>query len=747
MPVALNDDQSALARTVAGFAERHGARESTRKDAANHRAGERPDHWLELVTLGLHAAHLPEEVGGQGGGIEDIAVVIGEAGRALLPGPLLPTVCASAVVSTADLDNAATGILKRFADGTTATVLGPQPSLTVSEHNGRTRLDGESAATLGAASAELFVLAAQAVNTADGTPRWLVVDRQSAGVDVAVEDGVDLGRDVAVVGFCDVDVTDAVRLGGIDAETAADIVVAMMAVEAAGLIAWFSEAATEFVKSRNQFSRPIGAFQAVQHRTAQLRITSELATASAWDGVRGLTDSPRQRSHAVAGAAVMALGRAVHAAVECLALHGAIGFTWEHDVHLYWRRAITLAGLAGPVESWEARLGEAAVDGPRDFTLTLPDDEQDFRRHVAKVLDQAAALSNPHPSPMGDSDAVNTGPRRTLLAENGLVAPCWPRPWGLDANPLQQLIVQAAFDRRGLEQPSMAIGQWVLPVVLKHGTLEQIEALAAISLRGELIWCQLFSEPDAGSDVASLTLRAIKTDGGWLLSGQKIWTTQAHLADWGLCLARTGAEDSTHPKHHGLSMFLIDMTNPQLDVRPIKQANGEAEFNEVFFNDAFVPDAMLLGQPGEGWTLTIDTLAQERLFIGTYRETGNEARIRRIITDGQYAGTRDDALRALGRVSARGAAIAAMNLRETLRRLQGHSPGPATSIGKAAASMLHVDAAAAALNLIGPAGALNETRCEPVFHELDIPTWVIGGGTLEIQLNTIATFVLGLPRR
>ena len=742
MPVALNDDQSALAQTVAGFAERHGARESTRKETANHKTGERPDHWLELISLGLHAVHLPEEVGGQGGSVEDIAVVIGEAGRALLPGPLLPTVCASAVVSTAELDDAATCILKRFAAGTTATVLGAQSPLTLSDHDDTTRLDGECAVTLGAASAELFVVAA--ANASDRAPVWLVVDRQNARVDVAVEDGVDLGRDLAVVRFCDVDVTDAVRLSGIDADQAADIVVALMAVEAAGIIAWCSDAATEFAKSRSQFGKPIGAFQAVQHRAAQLRITSELATASAWDGVRGLTDTAGQRSHAVAGAAIMALGRAVHAAVECLALHGAIGFTWEHDVHLYWRRAITLAGLAGPVESWEARLGEVAVDDPRNFTVTLPVDEEDFRRQVAEVLDQAAALANPHQSPMGNNDAVATGPRRTLLAEHGLVAPSWSRPWGLDANPLQQLIVQEEFDHRGLDQPSMAIGQWVLPVVLKHGTPEQIEALAAASLRGELIWCQLFSEPDAGSDVASLTLRATKTDGGWLLSGQKIWTTQAHLADWGLCLARTGAEDS---KHRGLSMFLIDMTNPKLDVRPIKQANGEAEFNEVFFNDAFVPDAMLLGQPGEGWALTIDTLAQERLFIGTYRDTGNEARIRRIISDGQYAGTRDDALRTLGRISARGAAIEAMNLRETLRRLQGHGPGPATSIGKAAASMLHVDAAAAALNLIGPLGALSEIQCEPVFHELDIPTWVIGGGTLEIQLNTIATFVLGLPRR
>jgi len=743
MPVALDDDQSALAQAVSGFAERHGARESTRKDTVKHKAGERPDHWLDLVSLGLHAVHLPEEVGGQGGSIEDLAVVVAEAGRALLPGPLLPTVCASAIVSTADVDDATADVLERFAGGAPGAVLGPPSSVAISERAGRMRLDGRSAATQGAASAELFVVAARPGSTAD-TPVWFVVDRQSAGIDVDIVDGVDLGRDLAVVRFSDVDVTDAVRLSGIDADGAADVIVAMMAAEAAGVIAWCSDSATEFVKSRNQFGRPIGAFQAVQHRVAQLRITSELATASAWDAVRGLADTSGQRSHAVAGAAVMALGRAVHAAVECLALHGAIGFTWEHDVHMYWRRAVALAGLAGPVESWEARLGEAAVDGPRDFSLTLPDAEADFRRRTADVLDQAAALSNPHVSPMGDNDAVAIGPRRTLLAERGLVVPSWPRPYGLDASPLQQLIAQEEFDRRGLEQPSMAIGQWVLPVVLKHGRPEQIEALAVPTLRGELIWCQLFSEPDAGSDVASLTLRATKTDGGWVLSGQKIWTTQAHLADWGMCLARTGDEDS---KHRGLSMFLIDMANPQLDVRPIKQANGEADFNEVFFDDAFVPDEMLLGQPGEGWALTIDTLAQERLFIGTYRETGNEQRIRRIINDGQYAGSRDDALRTLGRISARGAAIAAMNVRETLRRLQGHDPGPATSIGKAAASMLHVDAAAAALNLIGPAAALSETQCEPVFHELDIPTWVIGGGTLEIQLNTIATFVLGLPRR
>lgn len=745
MPVALNDEQLALAQSVTSFAERHDSRGCVRKDTVEHQLGILPALWSELVDLGLNAVHLSEAVGGQGGDMGDLAVVIGEAGRALLPGPLLPTVCASAIVSDASPQVTVSEVLKRLAAGATAAVILPQPTVTAADRHGRVRLDGTVATVLGAASADLLVVGARADSGTDlNNLRWFVVEKGTAGVEVTAEEGVDLARDVASVRFRDADVTEAARLFSIDADRAADLTVALMAVEAAGVIAWCSDAATAFVKSRIQFGRPVGAFQAVQHRVAQLRITSELATASAWDAVRGLSENATQRTHAVAAAAIMSVGRAVHAAVECLCLHGAIGFTWEHDLHLYWRRAIALAALARPVESWEARLGEIAIEGPRDFSLTLPETEPAFRNEVGDILDQAAELSNPYRSLMGDGDAVATGPRRTLLADHGLVAPALPSPHGMDAGPLQQLIIQEEFDRRGLQEPTMAIAQWLLPIVLNHGTPEQVKALAGPTLRGELVWCQLFSEPDAGSDVASLTLRATQVEGGWTLRGQKIWTTHAHLADMGLCLARTGTEDS---KHRGLTIFLIDMADPHLEVRRIKQANGDAEFNEVFFNDLFVPDSMMLGQPGQGWALTIETLAQERLFIGTYRDTGNEQRIRQIILNKQYAGSREDAVRALGRISARGAAIAAMNVRETLRRLQGYSPGPATSIGKAAASMLHVDAAAAALNLIGPAGLLSEKHCEPVFHELDIPTWVIGGGTLEIQLNTIASFVLELPRR
>ncbi|WP_280437646.1 acyl-CoA dehydrogenase [Nocardia carnea] len=737
MPVALTADQAALAETVAGFADRYAARDYTRKHTDRLKQGNLPEFWPELVALGLTGVHLPEAVGGQGGTLDDLAVVLAESGRALLPGPLLPTAIAGAVLGTAG--DSAGAALRRIAEGAPGAVIGAEHQVGFTAETGgdAPRLTGETGVILGAASAELFVVAA----TAGTETRWYLVERDAAGVEVEPKDGADLGRDLGVVRFHEVAVGTPIEL---DTDRAEALATAFLAVEAAGVIRWCSDTATEYVKSRVQFGRPIGAFQAVQHRTARLLITSELATAAAWDAVRGLVDEPGQRTHAVAGAVLTTLGNAVHAAVECLGLHGAIGFTWEHDLHLYWRRAIALAGLAGPVETWELRLGDVALQGPRTFAVPLPETDSTFRHLVSEILDRAAQLDNPNPSKVGDHDAVNTGPRRTLLADSGLVSPPMAEPFGIEAGPLEQLILQDEYDRHGIAQPSMGIGQWVVPIVLHRGTPEQLARLAGPALRGEEIWCQLFSEPEAGSDMASLSLRATRVDGGWRLQGQKIWTTLAHRADWGLLLARTDPEAG---RHQGLTMFLVDMHAEGVEVRPIVQASGDAEFNEVFFDDAFVPDEMVLGEPGQGWALTLETLAQERLFIGGVRDPGHNERIRGIIERGEYAGTRDDAVRTLGRISARGAAISAMNLRETIRRLDGHAVGPATSVAKAAASILHTDAAAAALNLIGPAAALGEAISEPVHHELDIPTWVIGGGTLEIQLNTIATLVMGLPRK
>lgn len=733
MPVALTVDQTALAEAVSGFADRHRTREYTRQHTDRLAAGELPTFWADLVGLGLPGVHLPEQVGGQGGTLDEIAVVLAEGGRALLPGPLLPSVVTSTIVASSGSAELVGATLRRFAEGGTGATVDPGHGVRLADAG----LSGATGPVLGAAAAEVLLVA---VAEGDRT-RWFLVERAAPGVEIEARAGSDLGRDLAVVRLRDVAGTE---LAGIDAGYAEAVTTAFMAVEAAGVIRWCSDTATEYVKARKQFGRPVGAFQAVQHRAAQLLITSELATAAAWDAVRGLADDPAQRTHAAAGAAITTLGNAVHAAVECVCLHGAIGFTWEHDVHLYWRRAMSLAGLGGSAESWERRLGDVALGGPRNFAVPIPEADSTFRAWVSEILDRAAALDNPNPGKIGDYDATNTGPRRTLLADSGLVSPPMPAPWGIGAGPLEQLILQDEYDKHAIAQPAMGIGQWVVPIVLQRGTPEQLARLAAPALRGEEIWCQLMSEPEAGSDVASLSLRATADGDGWRLNGQKIWTTLAHRCDWGLLLART---DSDAERHRGLTMFLVDMHGAGVTVRPITQSSGDAEFNEVFFDDAFVPGDMVLGEVGQGWALTLETLAQERLFIGGVRDPGHNSRIVGIIDRAEYAGSRENALRVLGRISARGAAISAMNLRETIRRLDGHEIGPATSMSKAAASMLHTDAAAAALELIGPAAALSEKDSEVVHHELDIPSWVIGGGTLEIQLNTIATLVMGLPRK
>ena len=163
------------------------------------------------------------------------------------------------------------------------------------------------------------------------------------------------------------------------------------------------------------------------------------------------------------------------------------------------------------------------------------------------------------------------------------------------------------------------VGAWALPNLIVHGTEEQQARWILPTLRGEIQWCQLFSEPGAGSDLASLSMRATRVEGGWVLNGQKVWTSGAKEADWGICLART---DPDKPKHDGISCFMVDMRTPGIDIRPLRELTGQAMFNEVFFDDVFVPDDCLVGQENDGWRCARTTLANERVFMGASNTIG-----------------------------------------------------------------------------------------------------------------------------
>jgi alkylation response protein AidB-like acyl-CoA dehydrogenase len=740
MTLAITVEQEHLVDAVSRFATRHAPVDKTRAAFVSIAAGELPPWWPEFVGNGFHAVHLPGHVGGQDGTLADMACVVEAAAAALLPGPLLSTVTASAVASLAN--ESAKPLLTELAAGATAAVVLPEHCdvRAVAEGNSW-RLAGSSGSVLGICAAQRILLPAR---TADGDELWFALDvtAQSSGLTIESQQGADLCTDVGVLDLADHVVADSAVISGISTERARCVVVALTACAAAGAVRRCADAATDYIRTREQFGRPVGSFQALQHKAAMLLVNSELAASSAWDAVRAEGESIEQHRLAAASAAVMAVAAAPDLVLDALLMFGAIGYTWEHDTHLYWRRATSLAASLGPMTHWTREVGELARKLKRSTIIHLGDVESEFRARVAATLDEAMSLTNDQPSDDIRTPGLATGPQRDLLAQEGLVAVNLPAPWGIGASAVQQVIIAEEFDNRPeLIRPSLGIAEWILPTILNSGSDLQCERFAWPILRGVQRWCQLFSEPGAGSDLASLSTRAAKVDGGWLVNGHKIWTSLADRAQFGALLART---DPDAKKHRGIGYFLIDMTSPGVEVSPIKQASGRLEFNEVFLTDVFVRDDMLVGKPDDGWGLAVSTMAVERTAIGNYVSIDRADALRRIA---EIAGPEQDAaLRALGDVEAYSTAIKAVVLRETLRLVEGQGPGPTSSIAKYAMVTLLRRAWTATLGVTGRIAMLEKSEPAVFQPYFDAPAELIGGGTPEIQLTVIASMVLGLPR-
>jgi alkylation response protein AidB-like acyl-CoA dehydrogenase len=738
--LAITAEQEELVDAVARFAARHAPIDKTRAAFDSIVSGEVPSWWRDFTAHGFHAVHLPDRAGGQGGTLADLACVIETAAAALLPGPLLSTATAGAVAALAD--ESAERLVADLVAGATAVVLLREHGdfHAVRDADGWA-LSGTSELTLGLVAAQRILVAA---HTEDGD-RWFVLDSDAVGgvgLTITPHRGTDLATDVGVLRLERHHVAAGSEVTGISAERARCIAVALTACASAGTARRCVEVATEHIRTREQFGKPIGAFQALQHKAAVMFVTAELAAAAAWDAVRANDEPIEQHRLAAGSAALMAVAPGPDLALDALTMFGAIGYTWEHDIHLYWRRAVSLAASLGPTTHWSRDVGELACTLKRSTAVNLGDVEADFRASVAEVLDRAVALRNDHPSDDERAPGLAFGEQRDLLAEAGLAAPQLAAPWGLGASPVQQVIINEEFDKRpDLIKPSLGIAEWILPTILDSGTDEQRERFAWPILRGVQRWCQLFSEPGAGSDLASLATRAVKVDGGWIIKGHKIWTSMADRAQYGAMLART---DPDARKHRGISYFLIDMTSPGITVEPIKQASGHSDFNEVFFDDVFVPDDMLVGKPGDGWDLAVATMAVERTAIGNYVNIDRSSALRYVAqVDGP---DQDAALRALGEVEAYTTAIKAMVLRETLRLVEGQSAGPTSSIAKYAMVMLLRRASTATLGLTGRIAMLEESDPAVVRPYFDMPSELIGGGTAEIQLTIIASMILGLPR-
>lgn len=737
--IALTPEQQQLSEAVEQFAARHAPIDATRAGLDDLAEGRLPSWWGALVDNGFHAVHLPESVGGQGGGLEDMACVLEAAGSALLPGPLLTTAIAGAALASQP-GPAAETLLKEIAAGAPA-------ALVSGDHSDfRARRDGDGWLVTGASGLTPGVCSAQRVVVpfADqtGAVLWSVLSPLEGQVES--RRGTDLTTDLGILRLNDHPVPASAVLTGMDADRVTALTVAFTASAAAGITQWCVNTVTEHLRTREQFGKPIGTFQALQHKAAMLLVNSALATAAAWDAVRALNGTAEADQHRLTAcsAAVMAVMPVPGLVLEALTMLGAIGFTWEHDLHLYWRRATSLAASIGPVSRWTRNLGELSATATRDVTVNLGESDAEFRARVVEVLDRALTVSDNGFGRQGDYPEFAVGTRRALLADAALIAPHWPAPWGCDATVRQQLIVDEEFGKRaGLVRPSVGIAEWILPSLIGAGSPELQERFVPTTLRGDLSWCQLFSEPGAGSDLASLSTRAARVEGGWRINGHKIWTSLAHRADFGALLART---DPDAPKHRGIGYFILDMRSPGVEFRQITQSSGRAEFNEVFLTDVFVPDEMLLGDPASGWQLAISTMAHERVAISGYVNIDRVGALRELVA---VSTDPDPVLHAIGEIDAYTNALKALGVRETLRLLDGQAPGPASSIAKVATNVMLRRAAELTLGLTGPLALEQDSQPAVVAPYLDLPAELIGGGTSEIQLNIIAQLILGLPRK
>jgi alkylation response protein AidB-like acyl-CoA dehydrogenase len=742
MTIAVTGDQTDLAEAVAGFTARHADVSATRAAFDKIASGEPQSSWQALVEQRLHAIHLPEWAGGDGAGLVELAVVLEETAFGLLPGPLLPTVLASQLITAHAPQALASRLLPALAGGATAASAVTATGLRATRVTGGWRVSGETAPVLGAASARVLVLGAVGETSAvketgaeapgsasEGGALWMVLDGALLGDAVIIAaEPVDLTRDIATVRLDGLLIPDAQLLTA-RTDQVRDVAATLFAAESAGVARWCQQTGLAYAKVREQFGATIGSFQAIKHKCARLFARTELLTAAAWDAAVASQQDEGQFALAAASAAVLAPQAAIDIALDTVTLLGGIGYTWEHDAHLYWRRAMSLAAILGPKGTWQRRLTELSRVTERRHDLRLEDEPAGLRDWVAAALAEAARVEDP-------------AGRRRFLADRGLAAPHYPRPYGIDATPAAQVVIAQEFERAGLNQPSTIVGEWALPTILAHGTPEQRESFVAATLRGDITWCQLFSEPGAGSDLASLRTRACKADGGWVITGQKVWTSSAAEADWAICLART---DPEAPKHKGISYFLVDMRGPGIDVRPLREANGGYLFNEVFLADVFVPDARLVGGPGDGWRLARTTLGNERVNIanGSVSQGGHRPRLPSRFLDELPGPVPDEVLAEAGALTAEALAFAAMSQRLLLRRIAGLRPGAEASVLKVVSAANVAGLRRAVLDWNGASAA---ALSSPSRDYLSVPPQLIGGGTVEIQLNVIGERVLGLPR-
>ncbi len=672
----------------------------------------RPDAWRPafagLADLGLFGVAVPEDCGGAGGRIEDLCAMVDEAAKALAPGPVATTALATLVVADPAL---------RATLAAGERVAGAAIDANVHFDRATSRASGTASRVLGATGDAVLLLPAD--------ENWLLVDLKNADTaEVRVEPltGTDFSRPLARVVLAS---APAVLLE--PGNRIEDLAATVASAEAAGIARWALDTAVDYAKVREQFGKPIGSFQAIKHLCAEMLCRAERAAVAASDAARAAAD-PEDRQLAIAAA--VAAGTCIDAVKanvkDCIQVLGGIGITWEHDAHLYLRRAYGIGQFLGGSQRWLHRTAALTRDG--------------VRRNLDIDLGAVAGLRPEIAAAAARIAALPKEKRQAALADAGLLAPHWRPPYGRGAGPAEQLVIDQELTAAGVERPDLVVGWWAAPTILEHGTPAQVEQFVPATLRGDVFWCQLFSEPGAGSDLASLRTKAVRVEGGWRLTGQKVWTSRADDAQWGVCLARTDP-DRNAPKHRGITYFLIDMAAPGILLRPLREITGDALFNEVFLDDVFVPDDMVVGQVNDGWRLARTTLANERVAMAAGTALGNPMEeLLKTMTTRELDTAQRDRLAALI-VDAQVGSL--LDRRIAQLAVGGKDPGAESSVRKLIGVRYRQQLAEYRMELTEDAGALDGSAVHDFLNTLCL---TIAGGTEQILLTLAAERLLGLPR-
>ena len=788
--ITVEDEREELRKVARSFLENALPAARLRELVASEDGNDK-ELWRSLTALGWHALGLDEEIGGSGGSWQDLMVVLEETGRVLLPSPFFAStvLAAQAIAGAGSLEQRRDWIGAIGSGELTATVALPgndgrwdaaAMSVDIEQDGEGWLARGTVDRVIDGATAGLIVVTGRT----SGGPRLFAVDSGQPTVESTPLVTLDPTRPMARVDFRG---ARAVPLGppdtvGLESHEAIlgrllDLFTIGLAAEQLGCAERSLDDAIGYALQRSQHGQAIGSFQAIKHRCADvfLAVQSARSTVEYASALAHQSAADTRLSLAASVARVAASRAATQAAATNIQIHGGIGITWEYTAHLYLRRAKSSELLTGSLSLHRERIAAqlaTVVSSPIFSESLLPPEMQaeteEFRKETRAFL--AAEL----PASWQGAGALDEVERRQwlqtwrqTLADKGMICVSWPREYGGQGRSIaEQIALLEEFTNAGVPHHPLSVDTLGInllgPTILAVGSDEQKRERLPRIVSGEDRWCQGYSEPGAGSDLAAVQTTAVLKDGKWVINGQKIWTTSAHEANWIFALVRT---DRSGSKYAGLTLLLVPMNQPGVNVRPIPDLNRQEHFNEVFLTDAVTDQANVLGEVNGGWAVANALLGYERAE-GAIRDAVNlRDEFRRLVVLAQDHDRLMDTRVRLGLADAYVdlQAIILGAVHDTTAALAGRPPGPEASVHKLLWSEYHQRVTELSLDVYGDEALTPTGRSSATSWSTDLPkspsssrSWVqtyfnsragtIYAGTSEIQRNIIAERVLQMPR-